>query len=267
MNPSRIVTVTALSLSLAACGEAGGAGSDQGIGAILGTAAPLGYAGALSLAALDGNGPACVTVVTACATPPCDGEVTIDVATCALPVAASATGLVSVSLSRSSTDMATMIAQFVDVDAGGQGLTVAQATVTVTRSGTSVSTTYTDQDVQSADGSSTVQQSSWSIDVETQGTWDDGGDDVITITGAGQTVVGSDVSQVSITNAVMDPSCRLNPISGSATVQDVAGINVQQMSLDFHSTCDGLADIDVAVSLDPFGNNGSGGTVALDMLN
>jgi len=68
-----------------------------------------------------------------------------------------------------------------------------------------------------------------------------------------------------VSNAVMDPSCRLNPISGSAVFQAVGGVSVSQQILEFHATCDGKADVQVGISIGLGG--GGADTVALDLLN
>jgi hypothetical protein len=52
----------------------------------------------------------------------------------------------------------------------------------------------------------------------------------------------------------VDPSCHLNPISGSATLQKVSTITIVQDTVTFHAACDGKADIS------------SGGSVSLNFL-
>jgi hypothetical protein len=192
-----------------------------------------------------GDNTACASVKTACAAYPCNGEVVITLGSgCPLPIGGEATGTINVSGSWSSETSSTMSSTFVNVKAGTQSQTVADASnLTVTRSSDGVQVRYTWQNVNVESGVQTLgAQSVWTTDVDFAGTPEDPADDIYTITGADQ-AASANISQVSASGVVIDPSCRKNPIDGTATVQKVSGISIYQATIRFHAACDGKADV------------------------
>jgi hypothetical protein len=205
----------------------------------------LGHGSSIAMAKMANTNTACASVRAACAGYPCDGEVVITLGSgCPLPLGGEATGTIEVSGSWSSEDSATLSNTFIDVKAGTQTQAVVDASnLTVTRGTDSVQVRYTWQNVNVESGVSTLgAQSLWTTEVDLSGTPDDPADDVYTITGADQSA-SINVSQISASNVVIDPSCRKNPIAGSATIQKVSGVSIYQATIRFHEACDGKADV------------------------
>ena len=95
-------------------------------------------------------------------------------------------------------------------------------------------------------GATLAAQSAWTVDVDGKGTAGDPSDDVYTIDGAQQGVgasSGANVAQVTLTSVLLDPSCRDNPIAGSGIIQQVGSSSLEQVTVHFHSACDGKADV------------------------
>jgi len=89
-------------------------------------------------------------------------------------------------------------------------------------------------------------QSSWTVDVDGRGTPGNPADDVYTVNGASQGAAagsGAQVTQVSLTTVVLDPSCRKNPISGMGVIQQVGSASLAEVVAKFHATCDGKVDV------------------------
>ncbi len=212
----------------------------------LGAAMAIGQASSIAMNSVSSASPAaCVTVAQPCSTYPCSGSVTVNLgAGCPLPLGDSASGTVTVSGNWSSADQATVQTTFTDASSGSKNVVVTSATsLTVKRNGTKVSVTYVGQNVNTKGATTLAAQSSWSIDVDTRGTANDPKDDRYTITGTQQSAGGSNTTQMTVENAVLDPGCRSNPVSGSATLQKVTSTTVQQSFVKFHAACDGKADV------------------------
>lgn len=212
----------------------------------LGTAAALGHATSIAMNALNATAgqSTCASVTTACTTFPCTGEVSIALGSgCPLPLGGVASGTVTVSASFSDADSAVMTTQFVDASAAGGNVMVTTATtLTMRRSGDIIDLTYVGQNVEVQGNTTLAAQSTWTIEIQTSGTPDDPSDDILTIDGIQQSVAGNDTSQLTVSSAVLDPACRLNPISGSAIIQEVGGLSVSQQFIEFHAACDGTAE-------------------------
>jgi hypothetical protein len=105
---------------------------------------------------------------------------------------------------------------------------------------------YVGQSVSVGGSQTLAAQSAWAVNVDTRGTADPS-DDVYTVNGSQQGAGSTGEGQVAVTGAVLDPSCRRNPIAGSATVQQVGtggGLGaIQEDYVTFHSACDGNADV------------------------
>jgi hypothetical protein len=197
----------------------------------------------------------CAQVATACAGFPCDGAVNVNYGSgCPLPLGGQATGQVHVTGNWSNAMQATLSDTFVAVKAGNKSDVVVDAkSLTVSKSGQIITVTYDFQNVNLASGVDTVGQSSWTVTIDLNNTPGDPSDDKYTVTGANQGV-STGVSQLSVSNVVVDPSCQKNPVSGTATVQNVSAFNLEDDILNFHSACDGKADSTI------------GGSITLDFL-
>jgi hypothetical protein len=216
-------------------------------------AVSLGQTSTLAMEAIANGVAVCTSVKTACANYPCNGAVTISFGgSCPLPLGGEASGSVDVSGSWQSQDSARLTDTFTSVKVGNRSSVMVNASnLTVTRSTNSTSVRYTWQDVQVQSGVSTLSgQSSWTVDVDQAMTPGDPSDDIYTITGTDQGV-SSQVSQISASNVVVKPSCRKNPVGGSATIQKVSTVSIVQSTVRFHDACDGQAEVDgQSVTLD-----------------
>ena len=157
-----------------------------------------------------------------------------------------ASGTVTVTGQWTDATHATMTSQFVDATSGGRDVVaVSASSLIVSQSGDIVDITYVGQDVEVQGEVAVADQSSYIIEVDTAGTPADPSDDTTTLTSTQQSVSGTDVVQLAITGAVISPDCRLNPVDGRATLQEVGagstiGINMQ--TVEFHAACDGQAE-------------------------
>jgi hypothetical protein len=227
----------------------GGGSIDLGpVEVALRVASSLGHAASIGSRAIAGP-VACGSVTRSCDTFPCDGEVAIALGSaCPLPIGGDGAGTVVVGGTFQSAEAATLVAQFVGVSAGGNSISVGQAAgIAVNRGSGPVSVAYTGQDVTVSDGHTLTAQSAWSIDIDERGTLEDPSDDVYTVTGSdqGAGTGGSHVSggQLTITNVMFDPGCRLNPVGGEALIEE-AGTSVLRLdTVRFHAACDGKADV------------------------
>ena len=214
----------------------GAASSDlHGLEVALGAASSLGLATSLAMNAMSAP-TACATVVKACTSYPCDGEVSITLgADCPLPLGGVATGTVDVSGSWQSADSATLSTTFVHVAAGGRNEVVVDArNLTVDRAISSVTVQYVGQNVSVVGATTLTNQSSWTVVIDPMG---------LTVSGTNQNVGGAAVDQLSVSSVLIAPACAANPISGSATIQHVSTFSIVQDSVAFHSACDGRADV------------------------
>ncbi|MDF1561668.1 MAG: hypothetical protein P1V51_01420 [Deltaproteobacteria bacterium] len=249
-----------LALGLAACGPGGSEGEEdlRSLEVALASSTSVAQTASIALQAMNG-GSACATVVTACAAFPCSGEVSIDLgAGCPLPLGGVASGTVSVTGQWTDATSATMTSQFVNATSEGRDVVAVSATsVVVSQTGDRVDISYVGQDVEVRGEIAVAAQSTYVLEVDTAGTPDDPSDDTTTVTSTQQGVTGTDVVQLAITSAVISPDCRLNPIDGQATLQEVGSgstISINMETIEFHAACDGQAE------------NLFGGTVDLDFL-
>jgi hypothetical protein len=209
--------------------------------------ASIGHSASMTAAAMDAP-VACVNVTQPCSAAfPCDGVAAVTLGdACPLPLGGVGSGQVAVSGSWAATDMATLGMMF--------GIGVADGKLSVSEAvGVKVSTqtghqlvAYTGQDVSVTNGSTLAAQSSWTVDVDEKLTPGDPSDDVYTLDGGQQGVSaggGADVTQVTLTSVVLDPSCRTNPVSGTGIIQEVGTSSLEEVFVTFHAKCDGKADV------------------------
>ncbi len=124
---------------------------------------------------------------------------------------------------------------------------VGAATVTPRTGGLLVA--WADTDITVDGAAAEVVQGAWVVAVDTGATPSDLGDDAWTLQGARQWVAGGPavtaVIESGLALAVTTPSCRLNPISGTAGIEAVRGsatdVGVDVGTVHFHEACDGRA--------------------------
>lgn len=238
----------------------GGSQSDlQSLEVAMGAAAAIGQSAVLANGAVNGT-VTCAAVNPACTSFPCTTTVTVTLGSgCPVPLGGEGSGTVTVSGTWQSADQATVTSEFAGARVGTRNLVVAQTrSYSVERSGDTVTASYTGQDVQVRGAVALAAQSNWTVVVNTAGTPDEPADDTYTINGTQQSAGGTSVAQLNVRNAVLDPTCRRNPVSGSATIQQVSVTRIRQEAVDFQSTCDGTAQLT--------STTGGRRSVALDFL-
>lgn len=227
--------------------------------AVLDASVALGLAGSITMTAIAGEGPDCVTSTPECTAAPCAARLEVEVGgTCPLALGDGAGSTIILDGEWTDATHGTFVpdlTSMVDVEDGKVGLTL--GAVVVSRDGDDVTVVFGEQEVDAgADGEAdaAVDQQGWVVTVHLGGTPADPTDDVLDITGGGQTAgaEGDDgaVQQLALTLTVTEPSCRSNPVEGNVTVNDVGSDDGAGLSLLFHSECDGKADV-LASSADP----------------
>jgi len=256
------------------------------IEATLKTAVPLGYAASLSAAVVNGEAPPDVEVLDACAGFPCTVRMRIACGPSSLPHRMGGTGEVLVVGRWTSATQGVLSVSFLDAEAGSESYPVSTVvTFPVTVSGGRIKVVYADIDLDIAEGpidtidltepeiESELDRSlldpptdevialgmdAWVVEVETNGTPGDPGDDEYAVSGGGQYVGASSSSaavyQLALVDVTMASGCELNPIDGIAVIQETAassGLGAElpflaSATLSFHPGCDGEADVLVA---------------------
>lgn len=219
------------------------------------SAAAIGRMGSLTMDAIKGTTTICAMVQTACTNYPCsNGAVNITLGSgCPLPLGGTASGTVTVTGNWSTADQATLTQTYANTSVGDQGnkaLAVAKVTsVTAKRSGNTYTISYAGANATAGANGSAVAvggSSSWDVTVDTKGT-PDPADDTMTVdatsAGGGAGVLGS-ARVATLKGAVLDPSCRLNPVAGTADITEVSGLIPTITKIQFHAACDGKAEVD-----------------------
>jgi len=247
-------------LAVAALLPLGACGSQDSINEVqygLTSAATVARIAALSLDAIKGTTNVCASIKTACTSYPCNGAVTINLgAGCPLPLGGEASGTVEVTGSFSSADQATLSQTYTNarVSALSKELAVASVTqVTAQRSGSTINVSYSGARAVAA-GSSTAAaigaSSSWDISVDTKST-PDPADDRFTVEASSASGSASGIASAratSLRGVVVDSSCRSNPTAGSADITEVSGFVPRIIKIQFHSACDGKAEVNGAAT-------------------
>lgn len=229
---------------------------------VLDASVALGLAGSIAMTAIAGEGPGCATLTPECTAAPCAARVEVAVSeACPLAVGASSGGTVILDGSWADENTGTFtpdLTSMVGVEDGAVQLNL--GAVVLTRDEDEVTVVFAEQGVEADEGGDAdadVDQQGWLVTVHLGGTPADPSDDALDLSGAGQSAAASSgsedsaaVRQLAIALTVTDPSCRRNPVSGSATVSDVGDANGEETSLLFHEECDGEADV-VVSSADP----------------
>jgi hypothetical protein len=250
MRSQFYIAPAALALSLT-----GACGNQDSINEVqygLTSAAAVGRAASLALEAVKGTASACVTVKNACATYPCDGAVTINLgAGCPLPLGGEASGTIEVTGRWTTVDQASLSQTFVNarVSAADKPLALASVTqVSAQRSGDTIAVKYVGaQAVAGGSFSATAVGGSatWDVTVDTKSTPDPADDRLtIKVTSANASSgILSSARVIKVEGAVLDPSCRQNPIAGTADITEVSGLIPKIIKIQFHSACDGMAEV------------------------
>jgi hypothetical protein len=114
------------------------------------------------------------------------------------------------------------------------------------------------QNMKSFDGSVIVEQNTWMIQVDDNGTPGDPGDDTYLVLGGGQYVeTGSssaDIMQIVMMNVAMKATCKQNPAAGWTLVQNLSGGDTKgpelgHLLLNGHSECDGTMKVVAATGV------------------
>ncbi|HEX9104248.1 MAG TPA: hypothetical protein VF997_18690 [Polyangia bacterium] len=236
-----------LASALACGGCFGSSDADlSGIEVALVAGSSIGHSASMTAAAMSAP-VACVSVTQPCsATYPCSGVAAVTLGdACPLPLGGVGSGQIAVSGSWAATDMATL-GMMLGIGVSDGKVAVSEAIgVKVTTSMGHQTVAYAGQDVSVSQGAA-LGQSSWTVDVDGKGTPGDPSDDVYTINGASQGAAagsGAQVTQVSLTTVVLDPSCRKNPIAGMGVIQQVGSASLGEVVASFHAACDGKVDV------------------------
>lgn len=216
------------------------------------SAAAVGRAASITMDAIKGTSTVCATVKTGCTTYSCNGAVTVNLgAACPLPLGGDASGSVEVTGMFSSADQATLSQTFAGARINGLNKDLAVASVTQLssqRSGNIVSVRYTAANATAGASGSALAvggSATWDVSVDTKGT-PDPADDRFTIkvnSASASGGLGTSARVIDVDDVVLDPSCRSNPISGTAEITEVSGFIPKIIKIQFHSTCDGKAEI------------------------
>jgi hypothetical protein len=217
------------------------------------SAAAVARTAAIAMEAIKGSSMVCASVRTGCSTYSCNGAVTVNLgAACPLPLGGEASGTVEVTGSWSSADDATLSQSYTNarVAAFDKALAVANVTqLRASRSGDTITVKYTAANATAGASGSAVAiggSATWDVEIDTKGT-PDPADDKVTVdvssssAGAG---FGAQARVVKVNSAVIDPSCRSNPISGTADITEVSGFIPQITKIQFHAACDAQAEVD-----------------------
>jgi hypothetical protein len=218
------------------------------------TASAIGRTSALAMDAIKGTASACVSVKTACTSYPCtNGEVTITLgAGCQLPLGGVASGTVTVTGSWQSADEATLSQTFTNAQVAAQSsttkaLAVAKVTqVSARRSGSTLTVRYTGANAVAGSSGSAVAvgaANTWDLSIDTKGT-PDPNDDSMTVDATSAGAGFGSARTVRIRSALLSPECRQNPTAGSADITAVSGFIPTITNVQFHSACDGKAEVD-----------------------
>ncbi|MBD3316154.1 MAG: hypothetical protein GF344_10225 [Chitinivibrionales bacterium] len=107
------------------------------------------------------------------------------------------------------------------------------------------------------DEETTIEQNTWIIRIDNGETPTEPSDDIYAVSGGGQYVdVGSssaDITQITMMNTRMKPTCKKNPLEGWTLLQNIDGGDVQNeighLLLDAHDVCDGSMKVGAATGV------------------
>jgi hypothetical protein len=232
---------------------------------VLDASMALGLAGSIAMTAIAQEGPDCVEMFPACTGAPCAARVEVQVSeACPLALGEGSSGDIILDGEWTDADTATFVPDLGSVDVGIEDgrVDLGLGVVVVTRDEDEVTVVFGEQGVSAGNGeegsNAGVDQEGWVVRVQLGGTPSDPADDALEISGGGQLAGAASgdgqqagVRQLAVAKTVTDPSCRLNPMEGIATLNRVGDEALAQTVLSFHEGCDGQADV-LASTGDPF---------------
>ena len=124
--------------------------------------------------------------------------------------------------------VAEMGAVFIDYDIGGT------TTVDFASAGIEVSEDFSDWGIDVA---------AWDVVIDHNDTRGNTHDDLYTINGSGLEVHNLDMRSTALVDVVVDGSCDQNPISGTGTLEEIAGPRSRELTVEFRDVCDGRAEV------------------------
>jgi hypothetical protein len=242
--------IMALSSACLAAGCFGGPSADlTGLATALVAASSIGHAASLTVGSMASGGVVCAGRTT-CPSYPCNASTSVTLGPqCPLPLGGVGSGTVVVTSVWSAEGTGTLNETFVGDGVAEGKIALSQAEGVSVKDPTMSSTitvAYVGQSVSVAGSQTLAAQSAWAVSVDTKGTVDPS-DDVYTVNGSTQGAGTSGDGQIAVTGAVFDPSCRRNPVAGTATIQQVGtsgGLGgIQEGLVSFHAACDGNVDV------------------------
>jgi hypothetical protein len=254
MRGTIIIALAAASSTAAGCFGSDNSHQLDSLSAALAAGSSIGHASSLTVGSMSSGGVVCASHTPACSTYPCNASTSLTLGPgCPLPLGGNGSGTVIVTAVWSSDGEGTLNETFVGDGVADGKIALSQAEGVSVKTPASGATTgnditvaYIGQSVSVTGTQTLAAQSAWVVTVDDKGT-SDPSDDVYTITGSVQGASTSSDGQLAVTNAVLDPSCRKNPISGMATIQQVnatAGLGAIEVNVvTFHAACDGKADV------------------------
>jgi hypothetical protein len=217
-------------------------------------ASSIGHAASITVGSMSSGGVVCAGQTPACNSYPCNASTSVTLGPqCPLPLGGAGSGTVIVTSVWSSQGVGTLNETFVGNGVADGKIALSQAEGVSVKSppmgnmaSNMITIAYVGQSVSIGGNQTLAAQSAWAVNVDDKGTADPS-DDVYTVNGSTQGAGTGGTGQLAVTGAVLDPSCRKNPIAGSATVQQVGtggGIGgIQEGLVSFHAACDGDADV------------------------
>jgi hypothetical protein len=223
-----------LFVAIAACGSSV---DISPVEADIDSASQIGLTASVAMSAMSSTTSVpCAQVTQACTSFPCaNGAVTITLgAECPFPIGGAGSGSVTVTGSWTSATSATLSESFTNVQVGSTASVVTSATSITATPG---SVTFTGQNVNVNGAAVFAAQANFTVN-------SNGAGQGFTVSGSDQIVSGAlSNSQVSLEDVVLSPSCTENPTGGSATLQSVNGLHIQNDTITFHSACDGKVEV------------------------
>ena len=216
----------------------------------IGSVGPTAHAASVAMAAMAGDVAKCARVLEHCdGHYPCMGQVEVEIGPeCPLPLGGSGEGIVVVEGTWHSPHEATVGASFTNVEVGGCGLVLVEASNVLIHwdpygdGETWVS--FSDADVEvSAWRGVLVSSSDFDVVIEHNDTPDDPSDDAYVVDGSSVLVHNTTTRTLDLRHVIMDPACRLNPIAGSGELVEVGLMSVSVVDVTFHDTCDGEVEV------------------------
>lgn len=231
---------------------------------VLRASAQLALAGSAAMTSIRGEGPPCVSMEPACTAAPCAARVTVELGDACPLALGEGEGAVILDGSWADEDTGTFTPDLgAVIAADDDGVSLGIGAIVLTRTDDRVRVTFATQGAAVEEGEEgdaerepSATQDAYTVEVDLAGTPSDPSDDALELSGGGQSVDGSAITQVALVTTRTDPACRRNPVEGTATFGEVGDEGVANTTLSFHASCDGEAE--VLTSTSSPGSIGSG---------